>query len=86
MFQREQEVAGDRSQVAARVHLVKSCSRSADITVGEHGAGTIDRSGSGTTRSGSSTLAYLLLVQGFGAGSKYEKGLAFDMIAQAAAA
>src|SRR2546428_136225 len=67
------------------VHLVKELLKKADITVENMAPGTIDRLGLGydEVRKLTPRIIYCS-IQGFGAGSKYEKGLAFDMIAQAA--
>src|SRR6058998_602975 len=67
------------------VHLVKELLKKADITVENMAPGTIDRLGLGydEVRKLNPRIIYCS-IQGFGAGSKYEKGLAFDMIAQAA--
>jgi len=51
------------------LEIVRAMLKKADVTVENMAPGTIERLGQ---------------IQGFGTGSKYEKGLAFDMIAQAA--
>jgi len=65
--------------------LVKDLLKKADITVENMAPGTIERLGLGydEVRKLNPRIIYCS-IQGFGAGSKYEKGLAFDMIAQAA--
>jgi formyl-CoA transferase len=65
--------------------LVKDMLKKADITVENMAPGTIERLGLGydEVRTLNPRIIYCS-IQGFGAGSKYEKGLAFDMIAQAA--
>src|SRR2546425_2376582 len=67
------------------VHLVKEMLKKADVTVENMAPGTIERLGLGydDVRKLNPRIIYCS-IQGFGAGSKYEKGLAFDMIAQAA--
>src|SRR5216117_512593 len=67
------------------LELVKELLKKADITVENMAPGTIDRLGLGydEVRKLNPRIIYCS-IQGFGAGSKYEKGLAFDMIAQAA--
>src|SRR5256884_8957758 len=65
--------------------LVKDLLKKADITLENMAPGTIERLGLGydEVRKLNPRIIYCS-IQGFGAGSKYEKGLAFDMIAQAA--
>ena len=65
--------------------LVKDMLAKADVTVENMAPGTIDRLGLGydDVRELNPRIIYCS-IQGFGTGSKYEKGLAFDMIAQAA--
>ena len=65
--------------------LVKDMLKHADITVENMAPGTIERLGLGydAVKALNPGIIYCS-VQGFGSGSKYEKGLAFDMIAQAA--
>jgi crotonobetainyl-CoA:carnitine CoA-transferase CaiB-like acyl-CoA transferase len=65
--------------------LVKDMLTKADITVENMAPGTIERLGLGydDVRKLNPRIIYCS-IQGFGTGSKYEKGLAFDMIAQAA--
>jgi formyl-CoA transferase len=65
--------------------LAKDLLRKADVTVENMAPGTIERLGLGydDVRTLNPRLVYCS-IQGFGTGSKYEKGLAFDMIAQAA--
>src|SRR3989440_8371210 len=65
--------------------LVKDLLKKADVTVENMAPGTIERLGLGydEVRKLNPRIIYCS-IQGFGAGSKYEKGLAFDMIAQAA--
>jgi crotonobetainyl-CoA:carnitine CoA-transferase CaiB-like acyl-CoA transferase len=67
------------------LEIVKSLLAKADITVENMAPGTIDRLGLGydEVRKINPRIIYCS-IQGFGTGSKYEKGLAFDMIAQAA--
>ena len=65
--------------------LVKDLLKHADITVENMAPGTIERLGLGydDVRAVNPRIIYCS-IQGFGSGSKYETGLAFDMIAQAA--
>src|SRR5256884_1805009 len=65
--------------------LVKDLLKKADITVENMAPGTIERLGLGydEVKKLNPRIIYCS-IQGFGAGSKFEKGLAFDMIAQAA--
>jgi len=65
--------------------LVKDMLVKADVTVENMAPGTIDRLGLGydAVKKLNPKIIYCS-IQGFGTGSKYEKGLAFDMIAQAA--
>src|SRR2546428_3500884 len=65
--------------------LVKDMLKKADITVENMAPGTIDRLGLGydEVKKINPRVIYCQ-IQGFGTGSKYENGLAFDMIAQAA--
>ena len=65
--------------------LVKDMLRKADVTVENMAPGTIERLGLGydEVKALNPRIVYCS-IQGFGTGSKYEKGLAFDMIAQAA--
>src|SRR2546421_10132617 len=67
------------------VHLVKEMLKKADVTVENMAPGTIERLGLGydEVKKLNPRIIYCS-IQGFGAGSKFEKGLAFDMIAQAA--
>src|ERR671919_581631 len=64
--------------------LVKEMLKKADVTVENMAPGTIDRLGLGydAVKALNPGIVYCS-IQGFGAGSPYEKGLAFDMIAQA---
>src|SRR5439155_15656276 len=66
-------------------HLVKEMLKKADVTVENMAPGTIERPGLGydEVKKLNPRIIYCS-IQGFGAGSKFEKGLAFDMIAQAA--
>jgi crotonobetainyl-CoA:carnitine CoA-transferase CaiB-like acyl-CoA transferase len=65
--------------------LVKDLASRADVIVENFAPGAIDRLGLGyhTIRDLNPSIVYAQ-VKGFGAGSPYETGLAFDMIAQAA--
>src|SRR5216683_4298187 len=67
------------------LELVKAMLAKADVTVENMAPGTIERLGLGydEVRKINPGIIYCS-IQGFGTGSKYEKGLAFDMIAQAA--
>src|SRR5436189_5254644 len=67
------------------LHLVKEMLKKADVTVDNMAPGTIERLGLGydEVKKLNPRIIYCS-IQGFGAGSKFEKGLAFDMIAQAA--
>src|SRR5919198_4876797 len=67
------------------LELVKAMLAKADVTVENMAPGTIERLGLGydEVRKLNPRIIYCS-IQGFGTGSKYEKGLAFDMIAQAA--
>jgi len=65
--------------------LVKAMLKKADVTIENMAPGTIERLGLGydEVRKLNPGIIYCS-IQGFGTGSPYEKGLAFDMIAQAA--
>ena len=65
--------------------LVKELLKKADVTVENMAPGTIERLGLGydEVKQLNPGIIYCS-IQGFGTGSPYEKGLAFDMIAQAA--
>jgi formyl-CoA transferase len=65
--------------------LVKEMLKKADVTVENMAPGTIERLGLGydEVKQINPGIIYCQ-IQGFGTGSKYESGLAFDMIAQAA--
>ena len=67
------------------LEIVKTMLKQADITVENMAPGTIERLGLGydDVKAINPRIIYCS-IQGFGTGSKYEKGLAFDMIAQAA--
>jgi formyl-CoA transferase len=67
------------------LHVIKQLLEKADVTVENMAPGTIERLGLGydEVRKLNPRIIYCS-IQGFGTGSKYEKGLAFDMIAQAA--
>ena len=67
------------------LEIVKSLLKKADVTVENMAPGTIERLGLGydVVRELNPGIVYCQ-VKGFGAGSPYEKNLAFDMIAQAA--
>jgi formyl-CoA transferase len=67
------------------LELVKEMLKKADITVENMAPGTMERLGLGydAVKQLNPRIIYCS-IQGFGTGSKYEKGLAFDMIAQAA--
>ena len=67
------------------LELVKAMLAKADITVENMAPGTIERLGLGydEVKKLNPGIIYCQ-IQGFGTGSKYESGLAFDMIAQAA--
>ena len=65
--------------------IVKEMLKKADITVENMAPGTIERLGLGYDEVKQLNPRIIFCsIQGFGTGSKYEKGLAFDMIAQAA--
>src|SRR5258705_2182937 len=67
------------------LELVKEMLKKADVTVENMAPGTIDRLGLGYDEVKKINPRIIFCsIQGFGTGSKYEKGLAFDMIAQAA--
>src|SRR5882724_4244071 len=67
------------------VHLVKEMLKKADVTVENMAPGTIERLGLGYDEVKKLNPGIIFCqIQGFGTGSKYESGLAFDMIAQAA--
>src|SRR3989441_2382562 len=67
------------------LEIVKELLKKADITVENMAPGTIDRLGLGYDEVKKINPGIIFCqVQGFGTGSKYETGLAFDMIAQAA--
>ena len=65
--------------------IVKELLKKADVTVENMAPGTIERLGLGydEVKKLNPGIIYCS-IQGFGTGSPYEKGLAFDMIAQAA--
>src|SRR4029453_19199513 len=67
------------------LELVKALLTKADVTVENMAPGTIERLGLGydAVKTLNPRIIYCS-IQGFGTGSPYEKGLAFDMIAQAA--
>jgi formyl-CoA transferase len=67
------------------LEIVKGMLAKADVTVENMAPGTIERLGLGydEVKKINPRILYCS-IQGFGTGSKYEKGLAFDMIAQAA--
>jgi formyl-CoA transferase len=67
------------------LEIVKAMLAKADVTVENMAPGTIERLGLGYDEVKKINPAIIYCsIQGFGTGSKYEKGLAFDMIAQAA--
>jgi len=67
------------------VEIVKAMLKKADVTVENMAPGTIERLGLGYDEVKKINPGIIFCsIQGFGTGSKYEKGLAFDMIAQAA--
>ena len=67
------------------VAIVKEMLKKADVTVENMAPGTIDRLGLGYDEVKKINPRIIFCqIQGFGTGSKYETGLAFDMIAQAA--
>src|SRR4029434_1575090 len=67
------------------VAIVKDLLKKADITVENKAPGTMDRLGLGYDEVKKLNPRIIFCsIQGFGAGSKYESGLAYDMIAQAA--
>src|SRR5207245_7574253 len=67
------------------LELVKAMLKNADITVENMAPGTIERLGLGYDEVKKINPRIIFCqIQGFGTGSKYENGLAFDMIAQAA--
>src|SRR5213080_5007037 len=70
---------------ARGLEIVKQMLAKADVTVENMAPGTIERLGLGydEVKKINPRIIYCS-IQGFGTGSKYEKGLAFDMIAQAA--
>jgi len=67
------------------LELVKQMLKKADVTIENMAPGTIERLGLGydAVKAVNPSIIYCS-IQGFGTGSPYEKGLAFDMIAQAA--
>src|SRR5687768_10750280 len=67
------------------LEIVKEMLKQADVTIENMAPGTMERLGLGydEVHKLNPRIIYCS-VQGFGTGSKYEKGLAFDMIAQAA--
>src|SRR5262249_57100479 len=67
------------------LELVRKMLAMADVTVENMAPGTIDRLGLGydEVKKLNPRIIYCS-IQGCGTGSKYEKGLAYDMIAQAA--
>src|ERR1700682_3153739 len=67
------------------LELVKEMRRKADVTVENMAPGTIERLGLGYDEVKKINPGIIFCqIQGFGTGSKYANGLAFDMIAQAA--
>src|SRR5499425_3663483 len=67
------------------LELVKELLKKADVTAENMAPGTIDRLGLGYDEVKKLNPRIIFCsIQGFGTGSKYETGLAFDMIAQAA--
>src|SRR5262249_18098323 len=68
-----------------RLEIVKELLKKADVTVENMAPGTIERLGLGYDEVKKLNPRIIFCqIQGFGTGSKYESGLAFDMIAQAA--
>ena len=69
------------------LELVRELLKKADVTVENMAPGTIERLGLGYNEVKKLNPRIIFCqIQGFGTGSKYESGLAFDMIAQAAGA
>src|SRR5262249_57226333 len=67
------------------LEIVKEMLKRADVTVENMAPGTIERLGLGYEEVKRLNPKIIFCsIQGFGTGSPYEKGLAFDMIAQAA--
>src|SRR3989442_11697249 len=67
------------------LEIAKELLKKADVTVENMAPGTIDRLGLGYDEVKKINPRIIFCsIQGFGTGSKYENGLAFDMIAQAA--
>src|SRR5262245_51511937 len=67
------------------IEIIKRMLATADVAVENMAPGTIDRLGLGYDEMKTINPRIIFCsIQGFGTGSKYEKGLAFDMIAQAA--
>src|SRR5262245_50845921 len=85
MFNANQKSLAINLKAPRGLAIVKEMLKKADVTVENMAPGTIERLGLGydEVRKLNPRIIYCS-VQGFGAGSKYEKGLAFDMIAQAA--
>src|SRR6266498_5569576 len=74
-----------RSRMGSTPLLVKELLKKADVTVENMAPGTIARLGPGYDEVKKINPRIIFCqIQGFGTGSKYENGLAFDMIAQAA--
>src|SRR2546425_7991501 len=70
---------------ARGLEIVRELLKKADVTIENMAPGTIERLGLGYDEVKKINPRIIFCsIQGFGTGSKYEKGLAFDMIAQAA--
>src|SRR5262245_27056379 len=85
MFNANQKSLAINLKAPRGLAIVKEMLKKADVTVENMAPGTMERLGLGydEVKKLNSRIIYCS-IQGFGTGSKYEKGLAFDMIAQAA--
>src|SRR3989441_1002983 len=85
MFNAHKRALGLQLKTPRGLEIAKELLKKADITVENMAPGTIDRLGLGYDEVKKINPRIIFCsIQGFGTGSKYETGLAFDMIAQAA--
>jgi formyl-CoA transferase len=85
MFNANKKSLGVDLKAPKGLELVKEMLKKADVTIENMAPGTMERLGLGydVVKALNPGIIYCS-IQGFGTGSPYEKGLAFDMIAQAA--
>ena len=85
MFNANKKSLAINLKTPRRLELVRELLKKADVTVENMAPGTIERLGLGYNEVKKLNPRIIFCqIQGFGTGSKYESGLAFDMIAQAA--